>query len=97
MPKIPKKSEKGNSSLYVGEYKSILDLTNPYSIKKDGLFNFLMKFNIFSSTIYQQVILFIIYYNGNLWFENDDDLKTGPNFWYLNYINDKQSTVDLET
>jgi hypothetical protein len=45
-------------------YKSILDQTSPYNSNKDPIFTTSMKLNVISATIYQQLVLVYIYYDG---------------------------------
>ena len=48
-------------------YMSILDKTEPTN-PTDGLFNSDMKFMLVSQTIYQQLVLTMIFYFGEIWF-----------------------------
>ena len=48
----------------------ILRLTRQFNKDVDTLMTYKMYFLMLSSTIYQQVILFCIFYNGSIWFDN---------------------------
>jgi len=41
--------------------------TQPFEKNKDSLFNSLMILKVIASTVYQQIILYLIYYNGSVW------------------------------
>jgi len=49
-------------------YKSILDESEPFN-PEDGLFNNEMIYNIITASIYQQSVLTVIFYYGEVWFE----------------------------
>lgn len=46
--------------------------TTPFKKSQDNLLTFDMKFNIAVQTAYQQLILFCMFYNGSVFFENKD-------------------------
>ena len=69
------------------QLETILDETLPFN-DKEGLLRFDMKFNIAVATIYQQIVLTILYYHGRLWFDSSEpevgslDQVFGPKNWY---------------
>jgi hypothetical protein len=82
-------------------YVSILDQTSPFDIdsSKNKIFTTSMKLNVLSASIYMQSVLFYIYYNGRLyWADNDNPVDSGPDQWhhvkyYEEQIDDKDSQL----
>lgn len=50
----------------------LLSKTTPFKKGQDHLFTFDMQFTIFTSTLYQQAILYYFFYNGSLYFNNQE-------------------------
>lgn len=66
-------SKEVNLKHFVSEdYESILDHTSPFNAQKDKIFTTSMKINVFSTVIYQQLVLIYIYFYGCLfWYSGD--------------------------
>lgn len=64
-------------------YKSILDQTSPYNSNKDPIFTTSMKLNVVSASIYQQLVLVYIYYDGkSFWTLDLNREDAGPWNWH---------------
>lgn len=52
-------------------FSTILDQTQPYGFKRYNLYSKPMFINIICATIYQQIVIFIIFYKGSLIWGNE--------------------------
>ena len=64
----------------------VLTRTTPFKKGQDNLFTFDMKFTVFTSTLYQQAVLYYFFYNGSLYFYDKETISLfifgGPKYWY---------------